>query len=347
MVRERKELPYLDWPSEIQRRWEAAFVSGDFFDEGGLGCHLALATRANLKSACGRFLRYLKSERLEINVEAPENQINPKVLAAFVDHLRETCTENSIAAQLHHLRLACRLIFPGIDLRWLLNTTKRIARRAKPKAGKHHLVTSDRLYTLGLELMDGAIDSADASGTVSKDCAFQYRDGLIIFLLAVIPLRRRTLTALQIGKHLVRSGKSWVLDIPAADTKSAEPIEFVLSTTLGERIDLYLEKFRARVPGAATHNGLWVSNKGGPMDDGAIYDAVRGRTRAALGFGVNLHRFRHAALTFWSIHDPENIRGGKDLLGHRSFGTTEKYYIMAQSRMAGRVLTNSWDKRRA
>ncbi len=81
------------------------------------------------------------------------------------------------------------------------------------------------------------------------------------------------------------------------------------------------------------------------MDDGTIYDAVRRRTRATIGFGVNLHRFRHAALTFWSIHDPENIRGGKDLLGHRSFGTTEKYYIKAQSRMAGRVLANSWNKR--
>ena len=121
--------------------------------------------------------------------------------------------------------------------------------------------------------------------------------------------------------------------------------EFVLSIKLCERIDLYLEKFRPRVPGAHTHNGLWVSNKGGPMDDDAIYDAVRRRTRAALGFGVNLHRFRHAALTFWSIHDPENIRGGKDLLGHRSFGTTVKYYIMAQSRMADRVLANTWKER--
>jgi integrase len=230
-------------------------------------------------------------------------------------------------------------------LRWLLDPTKRIARQAKPKGSEQHLITSDRLYTLGLELMNAAIQTAAANETISKDCAFQYRDGLIIFLLALIPLRRRTLAALQIGKHLVRSGKSWLLDIPADDLKSVEPIEFVLSSKLCERIDLYLEKPRPRVPGALTHNGLWVSNKGGPMDDGTIYDAVRRRTRATLGFGVNLHRFRHAALTFWSIHDPENILGGKDLLGHRSFGTTEKYYIKAQSRMAGRVLANSWNKR--
>ena len=81
------------------------------------------------------------------------------------------------------------------------------------------------------------------------------------------------------------------------------------------------------------------------MDDGSIYDAVRRRTRKAFGFAVNLHRFRHAALTFWSIHDPKNILGGKDLLGHRSFGTTEKFYIMTQSQTAGRVLADAWKKR--
>jgi hypothetical protein len=46
------------------------------------------------------------------------------------------------------------------------------------------------------------------------------------------------------------------------------------------------------------------------MDEGSIYDAVRRRTRKAFGFAVNLHRFRHAALTVWSIHDPKNILGG-------------------------------------
>ena len=56
--------------------------------------------------------------------------------------------------------------------------------------------------------------------------------------------------------------------------------------------------------------------------------AVRRRTRDAIGFSVNLHRFRHAAVTFWSIHDPKNVRGAKDLLGHASFSTTEKHYIM-------------------
>jgi integrase/recombinase XerD len=341
----RKQLPFHEWPQEMRRRWEAAFAKGDFLDDGGPGAHLQPTSRAALRSACGRFLRYLNLEGCELDAEAPEAHINPKVLTAYVEYRRASCSDLTVAIELHHLRLALRLIFPQVDWAWLLNATKRIARQAKPTRAKHHLVTSECLYILGLELMDAAIDADENLGTVAKTCAFDYRDGLIIALLAVIPLRRRTLTALRRKVHLIRSGNLWALDIPAADMKTAEPIEFLLSAKLSARIDLYLERFRDRIPGAATHDGLWPSNKGGPMDDGSIYGAVRRRTRKAFGFAVNLHSFRHAALTFWSIHDPKNILGGKDLLGHRSFSTTEKFYIMTQSRVAGRVLADAWKKR--
>ena len=79
------------------------------------------------------------------------------------------------------------------------------------------------------------------------------------------------------------------------------------------------------------------------MDHGSIYDIVCKRTRKAFGFSVNLHRFRHAAATLWSILDPVNVRGAKDLLGQASFQTTEKHYIMAQSRLAGRALARAID----
>jgi integrase len=164
-----------------------------------------------------------------------------------------------------------------------------------------------------------------------------FRDGLIIALLALIPLRRRTLAALRVGKHLVRSGDVWVLDIPADAIKTKRPMEFPISAELSARIDFYLNQIRPQIRGARTHDYLWPSNRGRPMHDGSIYSSVRQRTRKALGFPVNLHRFRSAAATLWSVHDPANVRGAKDLLGHVSFETTEKYYVMAQSRVAGRA----------
>jgi integrase len=80
------------------------------------------------------------------------------------------------------------------------------------------------------------------------------------------------------------------------------------------------------------------------MSDDAIYAAVFKRTKKVLGFGVNLHRFRHAAGNLWSIQDPANVLGVKDLLGHASFSsTTERYYIMSRSRIAGRKLAQALD----
>ena len=59
--------------------------------------------------------------------------------------------------------------------------------------------------------------------------------------------------------------------------------------------------------------------------DRALLIWITKRTHKALGFPVNLHRFRRAAATLWSNRDPANVRGAKDLLGHASFDTTEKY----------------------
>ena len=55
---------------------------------------------------------------------------------------------------------------------------------------------------------------------------------------------------------------------------------------------------------------------------------------------------RHAAATFWSIHDPTNVRGAKDLLGQAKFGTMETHYIMGQSRVAGRTVARIVDRLR-
>ena len=152
--------------------------------------------------------------------------------------------------------------------------------------------------------MSWAVAEADTAGRIRKAHAFQYRDGLVIALLALIPLRSRTLTALRIGQHVVKTEKLWALDIPAADTKTCRALDFPLSREISARLDLYLERFRNRIPGADKHNGLWPSNKSRPMCANGIYLAVCKRTKKAFGFGVNLHRFRHAAASFWSSQDP-------------------------------------------
>src|SRR5262245_16683166 len=332
------ELAFAAWPESDQKLWESAFREADNpFDDCGSAAHLAPATRRSLRSSYGIFLGFLTSRHADLLTRPPAARLDRPLAEIYVAWRRTTCSDAAVANDLHQLRRAIGYMCPGSDWAWLLLIAKSIAARAQSKPPKLHLVSSEQLYALGIELMD----KADTSDRTRKVDAFRYRDGLIIALLAVIPLRRRTLAALCIGENLVKSGDLWLLDIPAKDTKTRRALEYPLSAQLSARIDMYLEKFRSKIPGSTAHSGLWSSNLGCPMTGGAIYDGVRKRTVKAFGFAINLHRFRHAAGTLWSIHDPKNVRGAKDLLGHASFGTTEKHYITAHSRLAGRALARA------
>jgi len=328
-------LPFQTSPPADQALWEAAFrASDDPFSESSRGCHLTGETRRALRSSYGTFLRFLSVKHPERLAGCPSTRADRHVVREYVEWRRPTCGAATIATGLDRLRFVISYMCPGADISWLLPIAKRLAAQAAPKPVRLHLVTSDQLYALGIELMD----DTEPSGSVHQGDAFRYRDGLIIALLAVAPLRRGTLAALRVGEHLLKSGDLWALEIPAKDMKTRQSLDFLLSGPLSARIDRYLAEFRDVIPGATRHKGLWPSNKGRPMDGGAIYARVRQRTRDALGFPVNLHRFRYAAATLWSVSDPKNVRGARDLLGHSSFRTTENHYVMAQSRLAGRAL---------
>jgi integrase len=342
---QQKELPYGEWPPSVQQRWEDSFRKAGFLEEGGSKAHLSDATRTGLKRTYGRFLGFLAHVENAPLDQPPALPLDRETIRRFVDYRRRSCQDCTIANELRDIKLVLGIIYPEADFGWIAIIAKRIRAQAAPRQERHHLVTSETLYKLGFDLMDRAMEEVQKTGHVSRRAAITYRDGLMIVMLAAIPLRRRTFAALKIGKQLIRSGELWALDIGPEDTKTRRAIDFPISPALCARIDRYIIQFRAHFAHATQHDGLWVSNKGGALDGGTISETVSERTRVAFGFRVNLHRFRHAAATFWSIRDPKNVSGAKDLLGHVSFGMTEKHYNMAQSRIAGRVLANIWEKR--
>jgi hypothetical protein len=201
------QLPIDQWPPLDKTRWQAAFEVGDIFDDDSPGSHLSAATREALRVNYAQYLKFLSEKHADLLALPPEERINRDIVAEYVNWLRRGQSESTIPISLHHLRLAYRLVCPDEDWLWLLTITKRLAAAAPRKARRYHLVTSDQLYMVGIELMDGAGAEADAAETVSKAQALRYRDGLIIAVLALIAPRRRTLTALRIGKHLVKSGE--------------------------------------------------------------------------------------------------------------------------------------------
>ena len=172
------QLPHADWPKEDRTRWAVANKSGaDIFDDCGPAAHLAEPSRRALQASYGRFLGFVSTEHPDLLESLPGARVDRQIITDYVGFRRRTCSDSGIAIDLHHLRLALGYICPGTDWSWLATITKRIGANAKRRPPKHHLVTSERLYALGIDLMDRAVASAANAARVSKTDAFNYRDG--------------------------------------------------------------------------------------------------------------------------------------------------------------------------
>jgi hypothetical protein len=145
-------LPYASWPEDDRTRWEAAFKAGvDRFGDCGPAAHLSESTRLMLLFGYRRFLAFLLAHRPSLLSRAPAERVDRKIIEAYVSCQPASCGGKSIALYLHTLQLALRYICPGEDWSWLLSISKRIAAQAKQKPEKHHLVTSETLYALGID----------------------------------------------------------------------------------------------------------------------------------------------------------------------------------------------------
>src|SRR5262249_29468176 len=189
---------------------------------------------------------------------------------------------------------------PDRDWTWIYRIHSHIRFRHRPARPKHMLVVPfEELFELGIRLMA----AADQETTASK-AATQFRDGLIIALLAARPtLRLRNLAALEIGRTVLRHETGWSIAIPAPETKTKRPIEQIWPEDLTEPLETYLDRHRpvlvqmrrrsAQPPGEA----LWVSRHGSAMDRGTIYASIKNRTRDGLGRAINPHLFRDCSTT--------------------------------------------------
>lgn len=337
--RTRLYVPIDAWPAADRRRWQAVLKEGaSIFDDAGAAAHLAPATRRSFEDAYARLMAFVAERRPELFGRPATAWLNAQVAEQYLAWQPRRTGPRTLANNFYWLGMMLRYMFPGHDWAWLVRISNRLMARARRQPRRGVVVTSDALYALGRKLMDGALaNDDDDSNPLHR--ALQFRDGLIIALLAAAPLRRRTLTSLR-RRHLVRAGDRWALEIPAELVKTKRALTYAITADLSQCIDVYLREFRNRIPGAHTHDALWPAKSGRPMSHDRIYKVIRRRTMVEFGFAVRPHDFRTAAGTFWSIYDPPNVRGVRDLLGHASFRTTEQFYITAQSRIAGRALAH-------
>jgi integrase len=160
-------------------------------------------------------------------------------------------------------------------------------------------------------------------------------------------MRRRNISALEIGRHLIRRGPVWRITIPGEETKNHRPLEVEVPRFLVSRVERYLHHWRPILcAGKYAGNRFWVSFHGKAMTYKAIGVQIEIRTRREFGTGVPPHAFRDAAATAIAVGDPSNYGHAAAVLGHARLSTTMRYYTIAGTQEAVTEHTKTLDRLR-
>lgn len=349
----RRCLPVAFWPAEDQRLWALARRRGDPFDPGGQRAGHRPITNTKVEKGYGRWLTFVGSTS-EFGALLPAaDSITPGQVKAYVEHLRTLGnSSNTVLSRLQELGDMAKALAPTTDWSWIRRIASRVRAQGAPAHDKRaRLVPSDALLSLGIDLMDQA-----ATAATTRMAAMAFRDGLMIALLSLRPLRRRNLRELALGRSLIRTAAGWAIRLTADETKTHMDIEWPWPAALCDALETYLAEHRPRLMVCESRwrreigPALWVSSHGSPMTEMAIYDMIAERTRRAFGHVINPHLFRDSAATTMAIRDPVHVRIAAPLLGHKNFATTERYYQQAQMLSAHRqysaALSARWPQRR-
>jgi integrase len=333
-MRRLKHLPMQDWPEADRIAFAKAYEPGDVFDEtNGPGSHHSEGWRRMVRTSYRRWLAFLKEHYPADLLRAPAMRITPERVRFFVEHLSGEVRPSTVAIEIANIYAAAQLISPEADWRWLASVRSQLAARATPEYRLDRLVPGWHTLDLGIKLMEEARRMPITSG---KERDRQYRDGLMLVLVSLWNIRRRSLAAFTVTRHLEFDQAGVTLLLYPEDTKSKREESFRIPEPILPYLLHYLKVVRPRLLGRKVHDGLWASCKGCPLTAGRIYDILRARTKAAFGKAMGLHDFRRAAATFLATEAPDKVGLIPGILQHTSLEVGEKHYNLAQSVEASR-----------
>jgi len=270
-------------------------------------------------------------------------------VVAYVKEMREL--ENSsytILARLQELYDAAVVMDPHRDWTWIQRIASRVRSTARPARNKAAKIVSwDDLFKLGLDMMKAA-----ESQRTARLAALMFRDGFMIAFIALRPIRRKNLVSMTLGQHLLNREGAWWLIFEGEEMKNGEPFEAPWPDELTSALETWLTRWRpilcqrrGRWVKSIGH-ALWVSDHGSSLRQDGIYGRVVLHTKRAFGHAINPHLTRDIAATHLADSDPEHVWIAAPLLGHRNFGTAQRYYIHGQRIRAPRRYQESLLQRR-
>ena len=321
-----KACPLSDWPTADRDAWKRACVAGQRLKPGGAAARMKPSTRASLVRAYGYLFGFCrKNGLLDLDAKAGAH-VRPEIIDAFVGDLHVRVGSVTRASYVGKIRRIATILAPQRDFTWLAEAEADLHYEARPRPKYHRIVSSNRLRALGLDLIGRGETGAHLTDLARARLA---RDGLMIALLALCPIRLRNFVELSIGRQIRRIGNTWWIILEAAETKSGRPDERPVPEVLTAYIDRWLEHWHPLFldPGDA----FWPSTKGGPLAYTYVGKIITETTLRELGVAVSPHLFRDCAVYTVAIAAGDRMGVASALLQHIDERTTEKHYNKGSS----------------
>jgi integrase len=202
-------------------------------------------------------------------------------------------------------------------------------------AALHHvpLVLTERLVEAGLIL----IREAEMYGKTALARAKGVRNGLLVALLALHPIRVKNFAALTIGDTFINVDGRWWIRIPSDETKSNRADERQVPEFITDAINRYIDSHRPVLCSADTgHLELWVSSTTGrQLTTKNLGTLISKLTRETIGVDVSPHLFRTAGASTAAIYGGKHPHLASALLNHRDPRINEEHYNRAMGLSAG------------
>jgi len=330
-------LPIADWPEADRKMWEMLLRHGGPLDDRGPLSHLRPTSLATLEHRYGRWLGWLACREPGSFLEPPAERATISRLSAWlksIDHLAPMSRLMFVSGTLRVLRAAA----PEMD--WRLQrqmeaSLKRCADRFKSQRKCGRVLSSDVLLNSGVKLAGVLADAA----TTELKAAKSRRDGAMVAMLALMPMRRRAFAGLRVGHSIHITENEIIVALSEEMTKNGQPWEAAVPAQVSPLLRRYLNETRPWLMsrGGQQHDYLWVDDRGAPFFDLNYFgNRIAAITTQMTGIRVPPHFFRDAAATTLARTSPDCARLIRPVLAHSALGTAERHYIQAGSIEAGR-----------
>lgn len=294
-------IKFEEWPSLDRRLWMAGSSPGDLLDDPSYGAKLRTDTVEAIIRGYGCWLKFLQSGNMLDPDDLPASRTTADRVRGYLATLKSRGLSNStILGRLFRLRSALRIMQPDADVDWLTSPGGRSLSSFFPVSRRPlKFIHSRVLYEWGRDLMRDAIASL-----IPQRRQVQYRDGLLIALLAARAPRLSSVAKLRIGRNVERQRLEARIIFEKELMKNGKPIEYSVPPSLAPAIERYVTVERREMMGDLDHDVFWVSRTGRPLEKASIKWIIRSRSKARFGRTFGPHYFRHCLGTTGPLEDP-------------------------------------------